>query len=38
MVCKYKDVCKHYQDNSITCTKEPGKYCGIFRSFGGNRL
>ncbi len=31
--CKYADECKHYQESSVTCNAQPGKYCGVYRGF-----
>lgn len=33
MKCGYSEQCKWYRDDSKTCTMQPGRYCGIWRSW-----
>ena len=31
MPCKFKPICNHYDDKSVTCTENGGSYCGTYR-------
>ena len=32
MVCRFAKVCSLYHKNGVTCTLEPGVYCGKYQS------